>query len=309
VRILIALGGNALLERRDKPDAAVQRHHVKAAAAALAPMATAHQLIICHGNGPQVGLLALESESDRSLSEPYPLDVLGAQTQGMIGYWLVQELANAGVSGPLVAVVTQTVVDINDDAFGQPTKFIGPVYSRDDAEALSARHGWTVAADGSWWRRVVASPRPIRVVEEKPIRQLIDSGAVVICGGGGGVPVVETAGGGLRGVECVVDKDFTAMRLAQDLHADRLLLLTDVAAVIRNFGTDAATELHQLDLDDVAALKLPAGSMGPKVDACAEFVSATGRTAAIGALTDASAVLAGTAGTTVSGTRLPTPLR
>jgi carbamate kinase len=300
MRIMVAIGGNALLERGEKPDAAIQRHHVQRAAAALAPIAADHQLIICHGNGPQIGLLAVESEADRTLSRPYPLDVLVAQTQGMIGYWLVQELANAGVTRPGIALVTQTVVDAADPAFGAPTKFIGPTYGRDEAEQLAAQHGWTVAADGPAWRRVVHSPQPQRILERDTIRRLVDAGVMVICGGGGGAPVVIDAAGALTGVEAVVDKDFVAARIALDMGADRFLLLTDVPAVMRDFGTPQAARIRDLTADEAASMHLAAGSMGPKIEACARFTAASGRTSAIGALTDAAAVLAGTTGTTIT---------
>ncbi len=305
---VVALGGNALLERGERPDAAIQRHHVRRAAEALAPIAAEHELIVCHGNGPQVGVLALESEADAALTRAYPLDVLGAQTQGMIGYWLVQELRNAGVRRPVVAVITQTVVDATDSAFALPTKFIGPVYGHDQAAVLAKRNGWTVAPDGAAWRRVVASPQPQRILEEAAVTQLVEGGAVVVCGGGGGAPVIEDDAGRLTGVEAVVDKDLTAAQIALALDADRLLLLTDVPAVMRDFGEPHATAIRQLDLDELAALHLPAGSMGPKVAACAQFTAATGRSSAIGALTDAAAVLAGTAGTTVT-TAVTSPIR
>ena len=297
---MVALGGNALLERGEKPDAALQRRHVRRAAEALAPLAVENELIVCHGNGPQVGVLALESEADTALSRPYPLDVLGAQTQGMIGYWLVQELHNAGVTRPVVAVITQTVVDVTDPAFAVPTKFIGPVYSQEDAVRLAALHGWTVAADGHAFRRVVPSPQPQRIVERSSIRLLMDAGAVVVCGGGGGSPVVEGSDGRLTGVDAVVDKDFTAAQIAVALAADRLLLLTDVAAVMRDFGTPDATPIRHLDLAQVALLDLPDGSMGPKLAACARFTSLTGRPSAVGALDQAADVLAGAAGTTLT---------
>jgi carbamate kinase len=294
VRIVVALGGNALLERGERPDAVIQRRHVRRAAEALAPLTVEHQLIVCHGNGPQVGVLALESTADTALSEPYPLDVLGAETQGMIGYWLAQELRRAGVARPVVAVVTQTEVDDADPAFRSPTKFIGPVCDRDGA-AAAARHGWAFARDGAHWRRVVASPQPRAIVELDTIRVLADTGAVVICGGGGGIPVVHN-----DGVDAVVDKDLTAALLALSLNADRLLVLTDVPAVIRGYRTPAAAPIPIIEADDAAALEFPAGSMGPKVEACVRFARATGRTAAIGALADAAAVLAGRAGTTVT---------
>lgn len=302
MRIVVAVGGNALLRRGDRPDAGIQLEHIHAAARSLAPLATAHQLVICHGNGPQVGLLALESAADPSLTQPYPLDVLGAQTQGMIGYWLAQSLHNAGVAGPVVSVVTQTVVDPRDPAFAAPTKFVGRTYDHSDAERLASAHGWTIAADGNRWRRVVPSPRPRHIVEQDTIGRLLHGGTLVVCGGGGGAPVVDDGTGTLRGVEAVVDKDLTAALLAVAVHADRLLALTDVEAVMRGFGTPAAAPITRLTLGDISGLDLPAGSMAPKVDACREFVAATGHPAAIGQLTDGVAVLAGTAGTTITST-------
>ena len=300
MRIVIAIGGNALLERGEKPDAAIQRRHVHRAARSLAPLAADHQLIVCHGNGPQVGLLARESETDPELSRPYPLDVLGAQTQGMIGYWLVQELANAGVTKPVVALVNQTVVDPEDPAFAAPTKFIGAGYSRKQAEEGATRYGWTMAVDGDRWRQVVPSPEPLRVVEEDTIRTLVDRDVVVVCGGGGGAPVTEDSIGRLTGVAAVVDKDMTAAQLALALGADRLLVLTDVPAVIRGYGTPGAEPIRTIDAGALAELPFPDGSMGPKVDACVWFAQTSGHPAAIGALTDAADVLAGHAGTTIT---------
>ncbi len=303
MRIVAALGGNALLERGDKPDAAIQHRHIRRAAQALAPLALDHELIICHGNGPQIGMLSLESEADQALSAPYPLDVLGAQTQGMIGYWLAQELRNAGVAFPVVSIITQTVVDAADPSFALPTKFIGPVYAKHHAQRLAHRHGWTVAPDGAHWRRVVPSPQPDRIVELASIRLLTDQNTVVVCGGGGGAPVVETETGELLGVEAVVDKDLTSALLACELRADLLMLLTDVPAVMRDFGTDQARPIQAIDLAGLDGLSFPAGSMGPKIEACSRFVRLTGRSAAIGALTDTAGILAGTAGTTIrSGT-------
>lgn len=297
---MVALGGNALLERGEKPDASIQQRHVRRAAGALAPLASAHQLIICHGNGPQVGLLALESEADASLSRPYPLDVLGAQTQGMIGYWLAQELRNAGVARPIVAVVTQTVVDSADPAFAAPTKYIGAVYGEQRAQRLARQHGWKVAADGASWRRVVPSPEPQRIVERDSVRQLLEMQALVICAGGGGAPVIEDDTGQLIGVEAVVDKDLTAAIIAIDIAADRLLLLTDVAAVMRDFGTPHASALRELTVDQLEQMRFPEGSMGPKIQACRRFTVASGNPCAIGSLEDAAAVLAGSAGTTIT---------
>jgi len=260
MRVVVALGGNALLERDERPDAAIQRRHVRQAAKALAPLAADHQLVLCHGNGPQVGVLALESQADISLSRPYPLDVLVAQTQGMIGYWLVQELHDAGIAQPGVCVISQTVVDPSDPAFGNPSKFIGASYGKGEAQALAARLGWTIAADGPRWRRVVASPRPLGLVEIETVRSLADAGALVVCGGGGGVPVARSDTGELTGVEAVVDKDLTAAELAITLKADRLLVLTDVPAIIRDYGLPDARPIQAIDTVALAAMSfLPAG--------------------------------------------------
>jgi carbamate kinase len=303
MNVVGALVGTALLEGGARPDAAIQQRHVRQAAVALAPLAADHQLVLCHGNGPQVGVLALESQADTSLSRPYPLDVLVAQTQGMIGYWLVQELANAGVAQRAVCVMSQTVVDPSDPAFGNPTKFIGASYDQSQAQALAARLGWTVAADGPRWRRVVASPRPLGLVEIETVRALCDAGVLVVCGGGGGVPVVRSNAGELSGVEAVVDKDLTASELAITLKADHLLVLTDVPAIIRGYGTPDARPIQAIDTVALSAMTFPAGSMGPKVDACIRFVNASGQSDVIGALTDAADVLAGRAGTTSSAVR------
>jgi carbamate kinase len=307
MRIVVALGGNALLQRGEKPDAGIQLGHIRRAATALAPLAVEHELLICHGNGPQVGMLALESESDPTLTRSYPLDVLVAQTQGMIGYWLVQCLANAGVRKPLLSLVTQTVVDATDPAFADPSKFVGPTYTQHHAQQLAEKHGWTIAADGQKWRRVVASPTPQRIVEQASIAGLLDIQAVVICGGGGGAPVVADDSGQLGGVEAVVDKDLTACLLAIAVGADRLLVLTDVPAVMADFGTPQTRPLSHLNLDELTTLQFPAGSMGPKITACEQFVRTTGHSAAIGALPDAVAILAGSAGTTITGTHVDSP--
>lgn len=300
MRVVAALGGNALLERGERPDASIQLHHIRAAACALAPIARDHELIIIHGNGPQVGVLAMESEADKGLSRPYPLDVLGAQTQGMIGYWLAQELGNCAVGKPAVSVVTQTVVDSRDRAFTEPEKFVGEVYDFDTAHRHAAERGWSIRRDSTGWRRVVASPMPQELIELPMIKVLVDSGAVVICGGGGGAPVVRSGTGALRGVEAVVDKDRTAALAGIALRADHLLVLTDVAAVMKDFGTDRQSPLDAIEADSLAWRDLPAGSMGPKVSACSQFAIATRRPATIGALADAVRLLAGTAGTRVT---------
>lgn len=303
MRVVVALGGNALLERGERPEAGIQQRHVRQAAVALAPFANAHDVVICHGNGPQVGLLAVESETDPALSRPYPLDALGAQTQGMIGYWLAQSLRNAGVRRPVLAVLTRTVVDPADPAFERATKFIGPRYGEREAARLADRNGWTVAPDGTGWRRVVASPQPERIVEIDGIERLLCAGALVICAGGGGIPVVEIGSGAMNGVEAVIDKDRTASLLAQRLRADRLVVLTDVPAVMREFGTSRAAPIPELDAADVDESRYAAGSMAPKIEACKRFALATGKPAVIGALAEAAAVLDGRAGTLIRARR------
>ena len=303
MRIVIALGGNALLARGEKPDAGIQLAHVRVAAGAIAPLAAEHDVLICHGNGPQVGMLALESETDRSLTRPYPLDDLVAQTQGMIGYWLAQALRNAGVRKPIVGLVTQTLVDPADPAFAVPTKFVGPGYPRDRAQKLADEHGWTIAADADRWRRVVASPEPRRIIEQDSITELLDTGAVVIAGGGGGAPVTEDATGALTGVEAVVDKDYVSALLGIAVGAHRLLVLTDVAGVMLDYGTPQATQLTEIDVHGLGNMQFPAGSMGPKIEACRRFVAATGQPATIGALDATEDLFAGTAGTTITPTR------
>ncbi len=303
MRIVVALGGNALLRRGERPDASVELDHIRAAALALAPLCREHQVLICHGNGPQIGLLAIESANDISLTRSYPLDALGAQTQGMIGYWLAQCLRNAGVDKPVLGLVTQIVVDPDDPAFDRPEKFIGAGYPRDEATRAAAELGWTIAQDGERWRRVVPSPEPVRIVEQDSITSMLAGDAVVIAGGGGGAPVAEDADGRLRGVEAVVDKDLTSALLAQAVTADVLMVLTDVTAVMTGWGTPDAARIPVLRVDELADLRFAAGSMGPKIEACRRFVAGAGRRAVIGALADASALLTGSAGTTVTAAR------
>jgi carbamate kinase len=300
VRIVVALGGNALLQRGQKPEAEVQEANVDRAVTALAPVAEHHQVVLTHGNGPQVGVLALQSASDPHLTTPYPFDVLGAQTQGMIGYWLLQSMQNHLPNRQVAAIINQTLVEAADPAFADPTKFVGEVYTQEEATRLAADRGWVVKPDGSGWRRVVGSPRPQRVVETRLIRLLLESGAVVVCAGGGGVPVIRDDNGQLRGVEAVVDKDLTSAVLAEALDADVLLVLTDVPAVMADFGTPDQRPVLRATPAGLRALNPPAGSMGPKVDAVCRFVELTGGTAAIGSLDDAAAILRGEAGTIVT---------
>jgi carbamate kinase len=300
MRIVVALGGNALLQRGQPPDADLQEANVRRAVAALAPLAAEHELVITHGNGPQVGVLALQSASDPHLSTPYPFDVLGAQTQGMIGYWLLQAMQNELPGRQVAAIINQTLVEAADPAFDAPTKFVGEVYDQQTARALADERGWTVRQDGAGWRRVVGSPRPQRIVETRLIRLLLDSGAVVVCAGGGGVPVVRDELGELRGVEAVVDKDLASAVLAEALDADALLVLTDVPAVMRAYGTPDAAPIRRETPGGLRSLDFAAGSMGPKVDAACRFVELTGGIAGIGSLDDAQAILAGRAGTVIT---------
>ncbi len=300
MRIVGALGGNALLERGEAPDCDIQEAHVLKAAQALAALGEDHDLVITHGNGPQVGVLALESTGDPALSRPYPFDVLGAQTQGMIGYWLVQALQNALPGRQVACLVSRTLVSADDPAFARPAKFVGPVYGGPRAHRLAKAHGWQVRQDGAQWRRVVPSPEPAALIDLASVRLLADNGAIVICAGGGGVPVVRDGAGGLRGVEAVVDKDLAAALLAQALGADALLLLTDIEAVQDGFGTPHARPIRHATPGELRARSFPAGSMGPKIEAVCRFVEATGKMAAIGQLADAQALLDRKAGTIIA---------
>jgi carbamate kinase len=298
VRIVAALGGNALLRRGEPLEADIQRRNIVRAVEALAPLGREHELVVTHGNGPQVGLLALQALAYPEVA-PYPLDVLGAESEGMIGYLLEQELRNALPGRPVATLLTQVVVDPDDPAFRHPSKPIGPVYEEAEARRLAAQRGWTVAPDGPGWRRVVPSPEPRAIVELEAIRLLVGSGVLVVCAGGGGIPVVAGPAGELRGVEAVVDKDLAAALLAELLGADCLLLLTDVRAVVRGFGSERAEPIGEATPEELRAERLDPGSMGPKVEAACRFVERTGGLAAIGALEDAAALAAGRAGTRV----------
>jgi carbamate kinase len=299
VRVVVALGGNAMLERGERPDAELQQRHVAEAVAALVPLARDHELVITHGNGPQVGVLAIESAGDTALSSPYPFDVLGAETQGMIGYWLLQAFENALPGRRVASIVCQTVVDADDPAFANPTKFVGPAFSKDQAQQLASTRSWEVRQDGKWWRRVVASPEPVELVELAVITDLLNDGVMVICSGGGGIPVVRHLGV-VYGIEAVIDKDRTAALLARSIHANALLILTDVEAVEAGYGTPEAAPIRRATVAELRAVSFPAGSMGPKVEAACRFVEATGGIAAIGDLADAASILEGRAGTTVT---------
>jgi carbamate kinase len=301
MRIVIALGGNALLRRGEPMTTDVQRGNVKVAAEAIAPLAAGHSIVVVHGNGPQVGLLSLQAESYAG-ADPYPLDVLDAGTQGMIGYLIQQELRNLlPPENQVATLLTMVVVDPGDPAFARPAKFVGPVYDADAANTLAAKEGWTFRQDGSAWRRVVPSPEPKRILEIQPIRWLLERGAVVICAGGGGIPtMLPSPGSGAGvGVEAVIDKDLASELLAENLSADLFLMVTDVDGVYLHWGTAQRRKLGEVTPAELAGVEFAAGSMGPKVEAAARFVTRTGRRAAIGSIADITAIVAGTAGTNV----------
>ena len=301
MRIVIALGGNALIRRSEPMTTLVQRHNVRTAVTAIAPLAAEHSIVVAHGNGPQVGLLSLQAESYTG-AEPYPLDVLDAGTQGMIGYLLQQELRSLlPPTQQVVTLLTMIIVDPADPAFGNPVKFVGPVYGKQEADSIAAARGWTFREDGGAWRRVVASPEPKRILEIRPISLLLRHRAVVICAGGGGIPVAwdEAEPGTLTGMEAVIDKDLASELLAEDTEADLFLMATDVDGVYLDWGTAGQRRLDRVTPEELAARDFAAGSMGPKVAAAARFAAKTGKRAAIGSLADIAGIVAGTAGTSV----------
>jgi carbamate kinase len=301
MRVVVALGGNALLKRGEPMTADVQRSNVKTAAPPLAAVASSHQLVLSHGNGPQVGLLALQAAAYEDV-EAYPLDVLGAQTEGMIGYVLEQELGNIlPIEVPFATILTMVEVDPSDPAFEDPTKFVGPIYPKEEADRLAADKNWVFKPDGEHWRRVVPSPEPRRIFEIRPIRWLLEKGVVVICAGGGGVPTTYTPGAErtLVGVEAVIDKDLASELLAREVDADLFVMATDVDGVYSRWGTDDQRMLERVTPSELRAFDFAAGSMGPKVEAAIRFVERTGKRAAIGGLADIEAIVDGGAGTQV----------
>lgn len=299
MRIVIALGGNALLQRGQPMTAENQRANIRVAAERIASIVPGNEIVVAHGNGPQVGLLALQSAAYHDVA-PYPLDVLGAQTEAMIGYIIEQELGNLlPENQSLATLLTMIEVDRDDPAFAHPTKPIGPVYDRETAERLKAASGWAIAPDGDAFRRVVASPKPKRIFEIRPILTLVEQGTIVICAGGGGIPTMYDEYGDLRGVEAVIDKDLASALLAEQLEADLLVIATDVDGVYTNWGRENQRRLGRVTPDDLAGLNLPTGSMGPKVEAACGFARTTGKEAIIGSLTQIADMVHGSAGTRV----------
>lgn len=311
MRVVVALGGNALLRRGQPLTAENQRANARDACTALAPLALEHELVIAHGNGPQVGLLALQGAAYKDV-EVYPLDVLDAQTEGLIGYILEQELGNAlPFEKHIATLLTMIEVDRNDPAFANPTKPIGPMYKKEEADALAAEKGWTFKPDADGFRRVVPSPLPQRIFGIPAIKTLLEQEWIVICSGGGGIPTRYTdepavPGRRLEGVEAVIDKDLASALLAADLGADALVIATDVDAVYADWGTPDQHPIRNTTPADLAAAEFAEGSMGPKVRAASTFVEKTGGTAAIGSITEIEALLRGDAGTTVALAATPT---
>lgn len=307
MRVVIALGGNALLRRGEPVSAECQEQNIIIAARAIADVADQHDVIVTHGNGPQVGLLALQAVAlDRGAH--WPLDILDAESEGMIGYLIERELAPRLPSRRFATLLTQVEVDPADPAFENPTKPIGPFYDEVAARRVEAERGWVMVRDGDKWRRVVPSPHPQRILEIATIRYLVSEGIIVICAGGGGIPVAVDRLGRVRGIEAVIDKDRTSALLATDIGADALLLLTDVSGIYRDFAKQGMAPMPSLASDEILGLGLDPGSIGPKAEAAAAFATATGGVAVIGALEDAMAMLAGTAGTRVLPEGLPSEL-
>ena len=298
MRIVVALGGNALLRRGEAPEIETQRRHARIAAEAIAPIARRHEIVITHGNGPQIGLLAMQALAYRDV-RPYPLDLLGAESEGMVGHLLNLALANALAHREIATLLTEVEVDPADPAFAAPEKPIGMVYDEAEAGRLGAAMSWTMMRDGAGWRRAVPSPAPQRVREVNAIKLLLQSGIVVVCTGGGGIPVAVAGSGEVSGVEAVIDKDRAAALLAEAIEADLLLLLTDVPAVWTRWPMAEGEPIGATTPARLRRLTFARGSMGPKVEAACRFVERTGGRAAIGAVEEAAAILAETAGTII----------
>lgn len=296
--LVIALGGNALLKRGEPLEAENQRQNISKVAEVISRIADDWNIVVTHGNGPQIGLLALQAAADRSVKS-YPLDVLGAESEGMIGYMIEQELVSLLPGKAIVTLLTQVSVDPEDPAFGKPDKPIGPVYSEEDARRLSSERGWAIARDGDGYRRVVPSPLPRQILELGAIELLLKAGVLVICAGGGGIPVVVAEDGGIRGIEAVIDKDRSSALLALELGAERLVILTDVDAVYTDWGEETPRAIRTAGPTSLASCDFEQGTMSPKVEAASRFAKTSGRIASIGALQDLTSILDGRAGTEI----------
>ena len=297
MRIVIALGGNALLRRGEEMTAENQRENIRIAAKVLAPIIEKHEVVISHGNGPQVGLLSLQSAAYKEVEE-YPLDILGAQTQGMIGYMIEQELGNhLPVEIPIASILTMVEIDPEDPAFSNPTKPIGPIYDEKEARDLAKLKGWNIKQDGNYWRRVVPSPEPHRIFQLRPIHWLLEKGTVVICAGGGGIPTSYKDNGKLEGVEVVIDKDRASSLLAFELEADLLIMATDTDGVYLDWGGESEKIISKTTPEEISKYSFDKGSMGPKVEAACSFVERSGQRAVIGSLKDIEKMVSGISGT------------
>lgn len=298
MRVVVALGGSALVKRGEPLDAEVQRRNAASAAAAIAAIARTHEVIVTHGSGPQVGLLAMQSDAYSGVS-PYPLDLLGAETEGLIGYLIERELRSLLPNRHIVTLLTQVEVNPNDASFRHPAKKIGPPLEQREAERLADAHGWKIAPDGVRWRRVVPSPEPLRILELASIRLLVKAGVLVVCAGGGGIPVTVSREGAVHGVDAVIDKDLGAALLAHQVEAEGLLLLTDVDAVYRRWHEKGTEAIRDTTASELREMEFATGSMKPKVEAACRFIESGGSYAGIGQLRDASAILLGHQGTRV----------
>lgn len=298
MRLVLALGGNALLKKGEALEASVQLHNITVAAQGIAAIAGNHELVITHGNGPQVGLLALQAESYTQV-KAYPLDMLDAESAGLLGYAIVQQLHNAMPHRQSVALITQVLVDQNDPAFKTPDKPIGPVYDTTNGAKLAGHLGWSMVKTDGGLRRTVPSPQPQKIIEKPEIELLTTQGRIVVCCGGGGIPVIREASGKVKGIAAVIDKDATSAMLAAELDADRLVLLTDIEAVFQHWGTDQAHPVTEATVAELQALRFEPGTMGPKVAAACRFVATTGKPAHIGHLNQLSDILNGHSGTLI----------
>lgn len=300
MRIVIALGGNALLRRGEPLTFENQRQNIKIACEQIAKVWPNNELVIAHGNGPQVGLLALQGAAYTEVPT-YPLDVLGAESVGMIGYMIQQELGNlVPFDVPLATILSQVEVDKNDPAFKNPTKPIGPVYSKEEAERLAKEKNWSIAQDGDKYRRVVPSPLPKRIFEIRPVKWLLERGSIVICAGGGGIPTYYDDQHNLHGVEAVIDKDLCSALLAENLDADLFIIATDVSAAFIDWGKDTQKAIASAHPDAIKEISFASGSMGPKVQAAINFARYSGKDAVIGSLSDIVDIVKGKAGTRIS---------